>query len=220
MNVAIRAAFNVTKPLFERAYTEIRKEGERFWEKMLPFARCTREPYYDIARLYHYVAFFGMLASIEHCDFKHAWYTTGISGAPSTDLEAVIVKVTSTQANNPCPMRGHTFSGPLGPFEVTISSNNVEIESSLGAAGMADFNWMSKKVTHKGVIRKKCKLGVKTEAGWEYVVLDVRLLGKNQGQITDVYRSVGKQAGKGSAMSLVSKGSAAAKHKKELFKWE
>ena len=241
LNDAYKEMHQALVPGLDYIYREIRREGQLFWETMLPFARVTWDPGYFTSQLYHTVAISGIHASVSPGVSMYALYTPGISGDDLADLEAAMEEAMETEVEDPNPLEDWTQSIALGPLEFKLSPNKVEMEFVAVVAARYSYDWKAKQQEVGFGYGAKMKFGVgPATVGVERkryvnVVCDMR----NDNEVTDIYISgetkgklggfeIGPQAsvsamGKGASLSVAAKqtiGGFGVEHQAEIISSE
>ncbi|MCL1875729.1 MAG: hypothetical protein FWF87_05670 [Synergistaceae bacterium] len=246
-NEASGIKFKEVMPIYSKLFDEAKKQSERLWEKMLPFARATEYPE-DII--------FGLLelALEEPWDIIYNLacgnmalgitpYNLDVSPVDLEEAKEALAALQEMMVNQQSLFydvtNGFTISTEFGPFEFKLSNNKIEVEYVDGAACKVAFDWKSKElevgvgVGHKAKLGmvKGAQVGVEAKAYVNFV-LDLR-----NNEVTDIYLSAeakgsagsfeaGGQArvslmGKGADISSAAKrklGSFAIEHERELIK--
>ena len=131
---------NIVIPELYHWYTECRREGQKLWEEMLPYARCTDYPGYEVAHLYRYVLDHSAPA-MTSAGLLNGVIMHYVPGFTEADVQAVLSELSQAgPVNKPETLEGLTLSATFGPVEVKLSANGVELEVAAGLAMRAAFN--------------------------------------------------------------------------------
>jgi len=228
-------------PLVSKYYDESKRLSQRLWEQMLPFARATRHPEYEVLNLYHAACFQVEFAiSLLQPNGAIPHYNPEVAASDLQAIEEALKALEELMAQEHSLFydvtNGLTISIALGPFEIKLSNTNVEVEAVKIAAVRVSYDWKNKEVEVGVGVGVKAKLAAGTGMGVEAksyanFVIDLRNV-----EVTDVYVSAeakgsfvahegGVEArvsvmGKGASLSTSSKqglGSFAIEHKRELI---
>ena len=194
LNQATRDGANVLRPLLDNWYREVRREGQRFWEETLPFARCTSNPGGTVASLYSYVidhsapAFqaagllvgFGQYAPGFEKDYYAALAEAEAALAAARKADALKIPKTGSEDDD------DAFVAPLLFGELKIKPNCVEFEGAAILALRAKFDWESMRFEGGAGLGGKLNIGAVEvgAAAYRNVVLDIR-----SGEVTETYDS-------------------------------
>jgi len=183
---------SVIIPAAHHYYTEVRKEGEKLWEKMLPFARCTANPGHRVAWLYK--AIYERAAPADVIVSKITLFDLPFPGVAGTSLQSAIYAVQDAKRADERgkleALEGWSTTLSVSIFELKMSQNSIELEAVKGIAGRVAYNHKTKEA-ELGIgagVKQKVGTGVKTmglEAkAYTNFVFDLR---KNE--LTDIYIS-------------------------------
>jgi len=141
-NELTKEGMNQLIPELYHWYSESRREGQRLWEEMLPYARCTDDPGYEVAHLQHYVIDHSAPAAVSAglvAGFG-MHYVPGLEAAAQEAEAAAAAEAAKAQGQGPDTLGGFSITASLGPFEFKLSANGVEVEAVAGLAIRAAFN--------------------------------------------------------------------------------
>jgi hypothetical protein len=203
--VNIRAADALISVHIEN-YNLMKAEATRVWETMLPFARATAEPMGNTAYLYErcskypldvirYAAVLPIQPFWENADPSEETQTAQMMAfaerqiaeekAAEEELKAKI------KAEAEALLKGFTGSVEIGPVEIKLSTNRIEVEYVAIIAARTAFDWKSKQMDMGLGLGYQTKIGVTklggvgaSVKGYANVALDMR-----EGTVTDIYLS-------------------------------
>jgi len=200
-------------------HTKIQKEGQRLWEKMLPFARCTEDPGSSVKSLHFSVMEFSNRAagseaayttlrptiqvkywdgSGESSDWSIRSYETGLTEADFAqqeqelrELESWAEKVRWDGNIDSWPLEEFTFSVEVGSLEFKISSTKAEVEYCNGFAAKMSYDWKNNVIETGLGMGYKGSLGVVrgAQVGVETKVYANVVFDLNKRNVTDFYVS-------------------------------
>jgi len=216
---------NAVIPELYHWYIECRREGQKLWEEMLPYARCTDYPGYEVAHLYRYVLDHSApaMTSAGLLNGVIMHYVPGFTEADVNEMMSELTK--SEPVNKPDVLEGLTFVAKFGPVEVKLSSNGVELEVAAGLALRAAFN-PTKGTAELGVGLgyeanigvSEARIGVSAKA-FTNAVFDLK-----NGEVSDIYYTleakgsfVGLEAGGQARISAFGKGASLSTTTKQSF---
>jgi len=189
-NAAEEEALRETLPALDNFYQDVRREGERIWEKMLPFARCTNHPDVSVQDLFEYIVY-NVINAIDYALGVHRMFQVTYPEVSSEDLIAAEQAVYAAEEyigtavqNNADRLKNVMFSVEVGPFEVKFGTTRVELECVAGGAGRISYDWKSKQMELGVGVGAKAKVGVIGGEAKAYVnvVFDTQ-----NGEVADVY---------------------------------
>ena len=147
-----------------QTYSEITQESQRYWEFVIPFARCTDLPEISLSSICSQI----MTEPMTILD-----QLTSLPGAPHEDVSYADVQeaqekaqkaleaAMNAKANAPNASLDFTVSVAYGPVEFKIGPNKVELEYTNGVAGRVQYDWKNDQMTlGVGAGGKLAKIGV------------------------------------------------------------
>ncbi|MCL1875728.1 MAG: hypothetical protein FWF87_05665 [Synergistaceae bacterium] len=211
INDAEDIAFKERMPIKSKYYDESKRVSRQLWEKMLPFARATRHPEYEVINLYHdacrHIEFAISLASTRPALYYPEVSAEDLQEALATARAAIEQLMAQEQSPFEDVTNGFTISVEFGNFEFKLSNNKIEVEYVDGAACKVAFDWKSKELEVGMGVGHKAKLGtVKgAQVGVEAKAYVNFVLNLRNNEVTDIYISA---EAKGSAGSFEAGGQA------------
>jgi len=178
-------------PEWDKCYDELKKEAERLWVEMIPFARCTHNPEKQIQDLYETIVWFTLspIYNAVGVNINHNKPYPDVSYGDVLDAENAIsaAEYMKTEVQNRAgSLDSITVSVEFGPFELKFKTTSIELEYVAGAAGRIQFDWKSKQLelgVGAGVKGNVQFMGAEAK-GYVNVAFDMR-----SGDVTDLYLS-------------------------------
>lgn len=248
VNAASEQYVQAIVPEYAKLYNDMKEEGQKLWEKMLPFARCTLSPEYNVVNLYSTIVLetLSVLGDFSGNDLEMTRYDHNYTAEDLADAEKAMALAKEYMAAKAKAAKAKTnadftISVKLcDEVEIKLSSTSIEVEYVNGYAARVAYNWKKEQMelgVGYGKKSDKLPIGGSVKA-FANVVFDLR----NQ-TVTDVYISAEAKLsmntghssmemggtvnislmGKGASLSAAAKaevGRVGIEHQKEIIKQE